>query len=146
MDWSKLNNLQLGKYSEYLAKMEFMKHGFDVYTSEVDDKGIDLVIRAPGPKYYDIQVKSARNHNYIFFHKSKVNIYENLYAAVLLFSDKDEPDFYLIPSIAWRLPNALFTDKKYEGLKSPPEYGLNISQKNMYLLEEYRFHKTIMEL
>lgn len=40
MNWSELSSLQLGKYAEYLAKMEFMKHGFDVYSSEVDDKEI----------------------------------------------------------------------------------------------------------
>ncbi len=41
-DWGKLNHLQLGRYAEYFVKMEFTRHGFDVYSAEVDDKGIDL--------------------------------------------------------------------------------------------------------
>ena len=45
MDWTKLNNLQLGKYAEYFAKMEFAKYGLDVYTSEVDDHGVDFVVK-----------------------------------------------------------------------------------------------------
>ena len=44
-NWDNLNRLQIGKYAEYYAKMEFTSYGFDVYTSEVDDKGIDFVIR-----------------------------------------------------------------------------------------------------
>ena len=44
-DWGKLNSMQLGRYAEYFVKMEFTRHGFDVYTAEVDDKGIDFVVR-----------------------------------------------------------------------------------------------------
>lgn len=44
-DWGKLNHLQLGRYAEYFVKMEFTRHGFDVYSAEVDGKGIDLVVR-----------------------------------------------------------------------------------------------------
>jgi len=40
--WSKLSTLQLGRYAEYFVKMEFTLHGFDVYSAEVDDKGIDF--------------------------------------------------------------------------------------------------------
>ena len=43
--WSELSRLQLGRYAEYFVKMEFTLHGFDVYSAEVDDKGIDFVIR-----------------------------------------------------------------------------------------------------
>lgn len=43
--WSRLSSLQLGRYAEYFVKMEFTLYGFDVYTSEVDDRGIDFVIR-----------------------------------------------------------------------------------------------------
>ena len=42
--WSKLNHLQLGKYAEYYAKMEFASYGFEVYSSEVD-AGADAVFQ-----------------------------------------------------------------------------------------------------
>ena len=60
MDWSKLNKQQLGKYGEYIAKMELIKYGLDVYSSEIDDHGIDFVIRKDGQQYFDIQVKAIR--------------------------------------------------------------------------------------
>ena len=34
-----------------------------------DDKGIDFVIRKDNDRYHDIQVKSVRGLNYIFFRK-----------------------------------------------------------------------------
>jgi hypothetical protein len=70
-DWSRLNHLQVGKFAEYFVKMEFTLYGFDIYTSEVDDRGIDFVIRRGQDHYYDVQVKSLRGMGYIFFQKDK---------------------------------------------------------------------------
>ena len=44
-NWSELSYLQLGRYAEYYAKMEFSSYGYDVYTSEVDDHGVDFVAK-----------------------------------------------------------------------------------------------------
>ena len=52
-DWSQLNTLQVGKYAEYFVKMEFTLFGFDVYTSEVDDHGVDFVVRTGEPPEVD---------------------------------------------------------------------------------------------
>ena len=65
-NWSKLNHLQLGRYAEYYAKMEFTSYGFEVYTSEVDDHGVDFVAKLPGENtFYEVQVKSVRDYGYI---------------------------------------------------------------------------------
>src|SRR5688500_13005008 len=96
-DWSRLNKLQVGRYAEYFVKMEFTLLGFDVYSSEVDDRGIDFVIRREPDRYYDVQVKSSRGLNYIFFHKSQFLLRENLLAAIVLFQDQRAPELYLLP-------------------------------------------------
>ena len=67
--WKHLNHLQIGKYAEYLVKMALVSHGFDVYSSEVDDRGIDFIVKKDQTTYFDIQVKSIRGKNYIFFPK-----------------------------------------------------------------------------
>ena len=41
-NWCRLNHLQVGRYAEHLVTMEFILYGFDDYSSEVDDRGIDL--------------------------------------------------------------------------------------------------------
>jgi hypothetical protein len=142
--WSKLNHLQLGKYAEYYSKMEFASYGLDVYTSEVDDHGIDFVAKTKDGQYLELQVKSVRQNNYTFMRKDKWNIDDkNAYLILLLFTDDRMPDVYMIPATSWKSPDLLLCDKDYIGLKSKPEYGVNISKKNMPLLERFNIEKSI---
>ena len=147
-EWSLLSKQQLGRYAEYLVKMELTLHGLDVYTAEVDDKGIDFIVRKDNQHYYDIQVKSSRNLTYVFMTKTKFKVSENLFLALVLFEDFKPPALFLIPSGVWRSPNALFVDRNFEGegLKSLPEYGLNLSQRNLHLLEPYAFDRMVAQL
>ena len=141
-DWGKLNHLQLGRYAEYYAKMEFTLLGFDVYEPEVDDKGIDFIIRKDENKFYEIQVKSNFKGNYIFMQKDKFILREGLYLVLVLFTEGKSPELYLIPSTAWKEPNELFVSHDYPGKKSKPEYGINLSKKNFPKLSEYEFDKV----
>ena len=145
-DWNRLNSLQLGSYAEYFVKMEFTLYGFDVYTSEVDDRGIDFVIRRGCDRYYDIQVKSVYKAKYIFFPKHKFELRENLFAAVVIFTDREFPKLFLIKATAWQEVNALVVSRDYEMKKSKPEWGLNLSQKNHDLLSKYAFEKVVSTL
>jgi len=145
--WSDLNKLQLGRYAEYYAKMEFSSYGFDVYTSEVDDHGVDFVAKAPkGHNFYEIQVKSCRDLTYIFIPKSKMDLTPNRIVCIILFSDDNLPDVYAIPATAWLAQNDLLKSKDYEGLKSAPEWGINLSKKNLSILEPYRIENSLKTL
>jgi hypothetical protein len=76
--------LQVGRYGEYFVKMEFTPLGFDVYGTEVDDKGIDLVVRKGVDQFYDVQVKTVRppRGKYIFFPKHTFELRDTLLAAL----------------------------------------------------------------
>jgi hypothetical protein len=145
-NWSQLSPLQLGRYAEYFVKMEFTLYGFDLYTSEVDDRGIDFVIRKGQDRYYDIQVKSVYKAKYIFFPKYKFELRDNLFAAVVIFVDLEAPKLYLIQATTWQNLNALVVSYDYEKRKSKPEWGLNLSPKNLYLLADYSFEKVAATL
>jgi len=152
--WSSLSKLQLGRCAEYLTMVEFTKLGFSVFSSDVDDRGIDFVIqKAQGP-HYDVQVKSSsplksgRGFNYQFWRKGKdkLQIGEHSYIALVLFRDGDGPNLYLIPTTRWKEPNALFVYHGYRGLKSKPEYGLNLSEKNLSHLQQFAFSERAKTL
>lgn len=145
-NWSKLNHIQIGRYAEYYAKMEFTLFNFDVYTTEVDDKGIDFVVRKDSQIYYDIQVKSVRGYNYIFMRKEVFELSQNLLLAVFIFEDGSEPTPFLIPSNVWKNPDKVFVSRDYENGKSKPEWGINLSRKNRDRLDEYSFEKVIQDL
>jgi hypothetical protein len=129
--------MQLGRYAEYYAKMEFASYGFEVYTSEVDDRGIDFVCRKDG-KWFEVQVKAIRKYNYVFMRKEHMDIEsrERL-NCILRFEDGTLPEVYIIPATAWKTPTALLCGRDYEGGKSVPEWGINVSRRNMPLLRAF---------
>ncbi|MBN6185650.1 DUF4365 domain-containing protein [Aneurinibacillus sp. BA2021] len=147
-DWTKLSSLQLGRYAEYFAKMEFASYGLEVYTTEVDDHGIDFIVKDKNGRFSEIQVKSKRGKGYVFIPKSKFDINnKNLYLTLLTFEVGKLPNIFLIPAEAWRVPNEVFVDRDYDkpGQTSNPEYGINISQKNYDILEIFKFEESIKD-
>ena len=148
-NWSDLKPMQIGRYAEYYAKMEFTSYGWEVYTSEVDDHGVDFVAKSPESNhFYEVQVKAARKPQKIFIGKDKMpeETLDSRIVCFLWFADGKMPDFYIIPGTAWRHPNAAIAEYKYDkpGLKCNPEWSLNVSEKNRVLFEPYR-SETILE-
>lgn len=147
LNWIALNSLQLGKYAEYFAKMELSSYGFDVYTSEVDDHGIDFVVKINRNKFLEFQVKSILRTDYVYMTKRQWDITDNsLFLFLMIFEQNQQPQPFIIPATAWQKPNDLMKVRDYDGLKSEPEYGMNLSQKNRYLLEQYRLDIVIKKL
>lgn len=146
-NWSNLNPLQLGRYAEYYAKMEIASYGLEVYTSEVDDHGVDFVCKKSKKEFMQIQVKSIRDYGYVFMQERKWDIKDsNLYLVLLIFTDGKLPDVFLIPATEWQNESELFKYKKYEGLKSEPEYGLNLSKKNLHLLNRFGLETVFLNM
>jgi hypothetical protein len=146
LNWKRLNNVQLGRFAEYYAKMELASYGLDIYTSEVDDHGIDFVAKVDKERFVEFQVKSKLKTEYIFVTKRHFKIEnDNLFLFLIIFETNQIPQCFIIPATAWKQTNDLLRYREYEDLKSEPEYGLNLSKKNMYLLEEYRIEKIMDE-
>jgi hypothetical protein len=141
-NWSRLNRLQLGKYAEYLVKMEFVLCGHDVFSSEVDDHGIDFVIRTRQGNHYDVQVKSFRleagkGTPYVFLQKSKFVIHPSLLLVLVQFVAGEPPTLWLVQSCVLGQPNPIFESRDYgDGKKSLPEWGLTLSKKKLAMLSE----------
>jgi len=150
VNWDNLNRFQLGKYAEYYAKMEFTLFGFDVFTPEIDDKGIDFIAKkSKNGEYLEIQVKAIRKLNTVFMQKVHFDITkENLYLVLLIFSENKMPDMFLIPAKTWGTPNKLFVGGDFgkPGQTSPPEWRLNLSTKNLDKLNDYQFDDKIKEI
>jgi len=144
--WKHLSSQQVGAFTEYFVKMELTMYGFQVYSTEVDDRGIDFVVRHDRGPFLQVQVKSLRSLGYVFMQKTKFEIGEHLYLALGLLFEGKPPELYLVPSTAWASPNGIFVERNYEGLKSRPEWGLNISKRNMYALAPYTFESAIERL
>src|SRR5579862_1545467 len=96
-DWNLLNKQQVGAYAEYFVKMELTMRGFQVYRTEVDDRGLDFVARYQRGPFIPVQVKSVRGPGYVFAEKAKFHLEEpNLHLALAIFRQGDQPDLFLI--------------------------------------------------
>jgi len=85
------------------CKKELATNCIDVYTSEANDHGIDIIARFNGATFTQIQVKSIRESGYIFIKKTKWDIYfPNLYYVLLVFREGMLPDTFLISSTSWK--------------------------------------------
>lgn len=95
----------------------------------------------------DIQVKSARGFNYVFFRKEYFEPRKNLLAALVLLDEEEPPQLYLIPSEEWLQTNSLLTSRDYAPpRKSKPEWGINLSGRNYPLLQDFAFDKVVKTL
>ncbi len=147
LSWKGLNRIQLGRYAEYYVKMALTLAGLDVYTPEVDDRGLDFIVRAGPGRFYEFQVKSARpSSSYVFMRKSHFQPTPNLFLALVLFDEGEQPALYAVPSDVWLRPEPPFVSRDYAGLKSPPEWGLTLTAAGRVALEPYRFEDVIGRL
>jgi len=144
--WNDISKQQLGKFAEYYSKMELTRYGFQVYSPEIDDRGIDFIIRYGTGPLFEIQVKSVRKSGYVYMEKSKFILKDKLFCLLLIFNEGQLPNLFLLPSLSWNKSDDLLRERKYEGKRSAPEWGLNISKKNMHILEQYDFDKQISKL
>jgi hypothetical protein len=149
-NWAKLSRLQIGKYAEYFVKMEFILSKCDVYSSEVDQHGIDFVIRTEQCKHYDVQVKSFRQipgkgTPYVFLRKDKFNIHPSLLLALVRFVAGEPPTIWLVPACVEGRHNPIFESRDYgDGKKSAPEWGLTLSKNKLALLEQCSSFRDVL--
>lgn len=147
LNWSRkeLTSQKLGTFCEYYAKMSLASYGLSIYTSEVDDHGIDFVAETL-KGFLKFQVKSIRQGTkYVYMQKDTFDISDgSLYLILILLKDGEHPDMYIIPTSAWVNTNSrLFVYRPYNDKKTPPEYGINISHRNMFELTQYKISNMI---
>lgn len=89
-----------GKRQEFKAIARLLELGFDVYSTLVDDMGIDCIIRISNKRYLDIQIKA----------RSKTCTLKNRgYFPLLSIKDKSDNYFFIFYSeqidTYWVLPS-----------------------------------------
>lgn len=147
-NWSNLSHLQIGRYGEYFAKMEFSSFGFDVYTSEVDDHGVDFIAKNKSGIFYEVQVKTIFKSNYIYIRKSDIVVDDNHLLCVIKLVNNELPACYVFPSSVFENPDGYtFKSRDYSGFKSQPEYGVYFKRKEVpEILKEYQIETFLNKI
>ena len=147
LNWSRkeLTKQKLGTFGEYYAKMTLASYGMSIYTSEVDDHGIDFVAETRHG-FIKFQVKTLRQGtNYVFLKEEYFDVTDKaLFLFLTILVDGEHPVSYVVPAVVWNDDTTgIFVHHTYEGKKSKPEYGINLSKKNMVYLENYKIENMI---
>lgn len=146
LHWSRkeLTPQKLGTFCEYYAKMALLSYGVNIYTPEIDDHGVDFVAEGRNG-FLKFQVKSTRlSSTYVFMQRKYFDIEDDaMFLFLILLSDGEHPRMYIIPTSAWRQESTVFVSRNYDGKKSKPEHGVNVSRKNMREIEKYAIEKML---
>jgi len=100
--WADLRKPELGRITELLFELEFIKRRWDVYRPELD-RGVDLVTMSASGTRYDVQVKGRRGLPYrVLIRRKQMIPRADLLVALAIFEqDFEPPRLFLIPSEAW---------------------------------------------
>ncbi len=142
--WSSLSRLQRGNFAETFAKISFMMEQYEVFSTDVDEKGVDFVAKSLDGKYYEVQVKSVIDRNYTFVVEDK--FFEELLICLILFEDNTFPKIYLFKKKDWNDENySLLRLNKFDNA-TQKEYGFHLSKKYDAILEQFKFSEYFNEL
>ena len=93
--WSELTTQQLGQIGEYYAKMEFISYGYEIYTPDIDDHGVDFIAKDKAGVFYEVQVKSICRAKYVYISKDKMSLEEHHLLYFLHFIDGEMSFTYI---------------------------------------------------
>jgi hypothetical protein len=96
-----------------------------------------LTVRTGSGRRLEVFVSTQRVSGYAFWTKRRLQPDEHRVAVIVLLGDEPEPTVYVVPSLDWADASPPLTDRDYEGGKSEPEYGIDISRSALTLLRRY---------
>lgn len=109
-----------------------------------------LVARLAGGRHYEIFVKGATSLYYVYIPKTTFPARNHQALALVMFFESEPEAAYLIPGSVFRQPQATLTrlikNRDYVGKQSAPEYGLNLTETTLPLLERFRFEDMVRSL
>ena len=142
--WSRLSRQQKGTYGEYVAKMEFVMYGYLVFSAEIDDRGVDFVVRNEAGRHFDIQVKTVTDRNYTYITESKFS--ESLWICLVVLTEGDHPTLYLFSGRDWNSDTSDLLQRHHYPESKEAEYGIHIAQKRMSVMKQFAFDRSVERL
>ena len=142
--WSQLNRQQKGTYGEYIAKMEFVMYGYLVFSAEVDDRGVDFVVRNDAGRHFDVQVKTVTGRNYTFIYESKFR--EDLWICLIVLTEGEHPALYLFSGRDWNSDTSGLLQHHHYPKSKEAEYGIHATKTRSSAMERFAFDQSVERL
>ena len=82
-------------------------------------------------------MSTQRLGGYVFWTKRRFEPASNRLAAIVLLTEAEDPNVYLVPSTEWRHASPPLTDRPNVGKRSEPEYGISLARSSLEALKRY---------
>ncbi|NRA39111.1 MAG: hypothetical protein HRU15_13285 [Planctomycetes bacterium] len=139
--YSHLNTIQKGYFGEAYAKMAFTLEGFEVYSTEYDDRGIDFVVRNTSGKFFSIQAKSFGDNVNPFIYADKFQCSDDFIFCAVHLSEGQQASVYVACGNEWEDEDLTCLHHNPGGGKSGPYYEMRFAHSYVEQLKQFAFHK-----
>ena len=134
--WSRLGGTELIAFGKDIVTDKLARLGC-IVTQPSNPRDGKLAVRTGAGRRVEVFVSTQRVGGYVFWTKRRLQPSEHRFAVLVLLGDDPEPGVYLVPSLEWADASPPLTDRDYEGRKSEPEYGIEISASSLASLRRY---------
>ena len=119
-------------------------YGYLVFGAEIDDRGVDFVVRNEFGRHFDVQVKTVTGRNYTYIYESKFS--ENLWICLVILTDGHHPTLYLLSGADWESDTSGLLQHHHYPKSREPEYGIHATKKRASAMEQYAFDRSVERL
>lgn len=137
--WSQLSRQELIALGKTIVTDRLEKLGCTV-TPPSSRTGGKLDVETPSGRSVEVFVSTQRLGGYVFWTKRRFTPASNLFAAIVLLTDAEDPDVYLVPSTEWLSASPPLTDRPNVGKRSEPEYGVSLARSSLPALQRYAWN------
>ncbi len=134
--WSQLNRTELISLGRDVVIQRLESLGCTV-TPPNSRSGGKLGVRTPTGRSLELYVSTQRLGGYVFWTKRRFQPASNRLAAIVLLTEAEDPNVYLVPSTEWRNASPPLTDRPNVGKRSEPEYGISLARSSLSVLQQY---------
>jgi hypothetical protein len=143
-DWLDLSPSEKAVRGRELVARRLEGHGGRVI-QDARPPGSPLRVRGR-TRECELFVSTQKVGGYAFWTKRRLEPAGDRYVAIVLLSEGEAPELFLIPTLDFRHAAKPLTDRDFVGLKSEPEYGVELTAASIARLQPYAWADREPEL
>jgi hypothetical protein len=132
----------------HLSRQDLITLGRTIVTERLESLGCKvtppssrlagkLEVETPSGRSMEVFVSTQRPGGYVFWTKRRFTPAANRFAAVVVLTEAEQPDVYLVPSTEWENAAPPLKDRDNVGKRSEPEYGISLARWSVPALRRY---------
>jgi len=140
-------NSYYSKYEKNGLTNQYIKQYLNKMNIEYKEKEKSFFEIKISDAIYTLKSRTYNGH-YVLVEKSEIpNLSPNIMIALVEWINDKPSNLYFIPMSEWENSGlTILKDRNYEGLKSKPEWGIDINQTNKHELNQFLANKIIKSI